>query len=68
MTIKRAQGSNGTGLLLTLAVLVGPSAAQAQSLDEIFEAALAATGPRRAAIQPTIPVRGRIPEHGGSWS
>jgi hypothetical protein len=48
MTIKRAQGSNGTGLLLTLAVLVGPSAAQAQSLDEIVEAALAATGGREA--------------------
>ena len=48
MTIKGAQGSGGAGLLLTLAVLVGPNAGQAQSLDEIIEAALAATGGREA--------------------
>ncbi len=48
MPINGAQSSGGAGLLLTLAVLVGPSAAQAQSLDEIVEAALAATGGREA--------------------
>ncbi len=44
MTINGAQSSSGAGLLLTFAVLVWAGAAQAQSLDEILEAAVAATG------------------------
>ncbi len=48
MTINGARSLGGAGLLWTLAVLVGPGAAQAQSLDEILEAALAATGGREA--------------------
>ena len=48
MTINGAQSSRGARLLLTLAVLVWAGAAQAQSLDEIIEATLAATGGREA--------------------
>ncbi len=55
MTIKRAQGWGGVAPLLTLAVLAWTGAvlawagaAQAQSLDEIVEAAVAATGGREA--------------------
>ena len=48
MTINGAQSSRGAGLLLTLTVLVWAGAAQAQSLDEIVEAAVAATGGREA--------------------
>ena len=48
MTINGARGSSGAGLLLTLASPVWAGAAQAQSLDEIVEAAVAATGGREA--------------------
>ena len=48
MTMNGARSSGGAGLLLTLAVLMGAGAAQAQSLDEIVEAAVAATGGREA--------------------
>ena len=48
MRINGARSSSGAGLLLTLAVLMGSSAAQAQSLDDIVEAAIAATGGREA--------------------
>ena len=44
MPIKGARSSKGAGLLLTLAALMGSSAAQAQSLDDIVEAVIAATG------------------------
>jgi len=42
MTIKGAQGPGRAGLLLTLGVLAWAGAAQAQSLDEIIEAAAGA--------------------------
>ena len=48
MTTHGATSSSRAGLLLTLAVLVWTGAAQAQSLDEIIEAAAAATGGREA--------------------
>ncbi len=48
MTINGARGSNGAGLLLTLAVLGWTGVAQAQSLDDIVEAAVAAAGGREA--------------------
>ena len=51
MTIKGAQGPGRAGLLLTLGVLAWAGAAQAQSLDEIIEAAVAATGGRDAIAQ-----------------
>ena len=51
MTIKGAQGPSRAGLLLTLGVLAWAGAAQAQSLDEIIEAAVAATGGRDAIAQ-----------------
>ena len=44
MTINRAQSLRGAGLLLTLAVLVWADGAQAQRLDDILEAAVAASG------------------------
>ncbi len=48
MRIDRVQNSTGVGLLMTLAVLVWTGTAQAQSLDEIIEAAVEATGGRQA--------------------
>ena len=53
MTIKGAQGPSRAGLLLTLGVLAWAGAAQAQSLDEIIEAAVAATGGTSGT--PTLP-------------
>ena len=48
MPINGAQSSSRAGLVLTLAVLMGAGAARAQSLDEIVEAAIAASGGREA--------------------
>ena len=48
MRIDRVQNSTGVGLLMTLAVLAWTGTAQAQSLDEIIEAAVEATGGRQA--------------------
>ena len=48
MTINEAKSSRGARLLPTLAVLVWASAAQAQSLEEIIDAAVVATGGREA--------------------
>ena len=48
MTHNGARSSGRAGRLLTLAVLVWAGAAQAQSLDEILEAAIAASGGREA--------------------
>ena len=48
MRIDRVRNSTGVGLMMTLAVLVWTGTAQAQSLDEIIEAAVEATGGRQA--------------------
>ncbi len=48
MTIDAIRSAGRARLMMTLAVLVWPGAAQAQSLDEIVETAIAATGGREA--------------------